>query len=103
MLNGFEEEYIAHASVYADSTNVFMQYYRQAGIGVMKKAWKEAGNDDVVFFSIPYEDITAALDYYFEHYNNGRPFIIAGHSQGQPLLSSYSKNISKNTPIITSA
>lgn len=27
-------------------------------------------------------DVYAALDYYFAHYNDGRPFIIAGHSQG---------------------
>lgn len=27
-------------------------------------------------------DIYAALDYYFENYNEGRPFILAGHSQG---------------------
>ena len=35
---------------------------------------------------MPYSDITAALDYYFEHYNNGRPFIIAGHSQGSAII-----------------
>lgn len=29
-----------------------------------------------------YQDIQAAFQYYLEHYNNGRPFIIASHSQG---------------------
>ncbi|MBQ4402434.1 MAG: DUF3089 domain-containing protein [Synergistaceae bacterium] len=28
---------------------------------------------------------TAALDYYFENCNNGRPFIIAVHSQGSMI------------------
>ena len=40
-----------------------------------------------LFSTIPYADVTAALDYYFENYNNGRPFIIAGHSQGSGIVS----------------
>ena len=39
------------------------------------------------------QDPTRALDYYFEHLNQGRPFIIAGHSQGSmttlKLLATY--------------
>ncbi len=31
-------------------------------------------------------DVYAALDYYFKHYNQGRPFILAGHSQGSMML-----------------
>ena len=31
---------------------------------------------------IPKADVFAAFDYYIKHYNNGRPFILAGHSQG---------------------
>jgi hypothetical protein len=40
-------------------------------------------------------DVFAAFDYYIKHYNNGRPFILAGHSQGSNelayLLSEYMK------------
>ncbi len=85
MLNGFAEEYIAHATVYEDATNVFMPYYRQAGMVVMKKSWQETGNVDAAISGMPCSDITAALDYYFENCNNGRPFIIAGHSQGSAI------------------
>ncbi len=84
MLEGAQGEYVVHASAFADSTNVFMPYYRQAGMPIMKKAWKETGNCDAAI-TMPYEDITAALDYYFEHYNGGRPFILAGHSQGSAI------------------
>ena len=35
---------------------------------------------------MPAADVTAAFDYYIRHYNNGRPFIIAGHSQGANVL-----------------
>ncbi|MEG1246868.1 DUF3089 domain-containing protein, partial [Gordonibacter sp.] len=34
----------------------------------------------------PLQDVTTALDYYFEHCNQGRPFILAGHSQGSQIL-----------------
>src|SRR6266487_2349803 len=33
-------------------------------------------------FDKAYEDVKAAFEYYLQHYNNGRPIIIASHSQG---------------------
>ncbi|MBQ7155938.1 MAG: DUF3089 domain-containing protein [Synergistaceae bacterium] len=85
MLKGFEVEYMTQASVYADSTNVFVPYYRQSGLRYAGEAWKKTGSLDAALLGMPYEDITTALDYYFEHCNNGRPFIIAGHSQGSAI------------------
>ena len=35
---------------------------------------------------MPAKDVIAAFDYYLKHYNNGRPFILAGHSQGSNTL-----------------
>jgi hypothetical protein len=34
----------------------------------------------------PGTDVAAAFKYYIRHYNNGRPFILAGHSQGSAVL-----------------
>jgi pimeloyl-ACP methyl ester carboxylesterase len=31
---------------------------------------------------LAFEDVKTAFEYYLEHYNNGRPIVIAGHSQG---------------------
>ena len=31
-------------------------------------------------------DVYAALDYFFENYNDGRPFILAGHSRGSEMI-----------------
>ena len=78
-------EYEAHASVYQDATNVFVPYYRQAGMKYATKVAKETGSIEAAITGIPYDDISAALDYYFENYNQGRPFIIAGHSQGSAM------------------
>ena len=86
MLEGVAGEYALHASAYADSTNVFMPYYRQVGLRYAGVVWKRDGIFDAAIAEGPYGDIVAALDYYFEHYNNGRPFIIAGHSQGSAIV-----------------
>ena len=98
MLKGCEEEYIAHAPVYGAATNVFMPYYRQAGLRYAGEVQKKTGGIDAALLGIPYDDITSALDYYFENYNNGRPFILAGHSQGSAMALLVLKNYFKNHP-----
>ena len=85
MLQGMTGIYLTQASVFEDSHNVFMPYYRQAGIRYAGEVWKKTGSIDAAISGIPYDDITDALDYYFENYNNGRPFILAGHSQGSAI------------------
>ncbi len=87
MLEGIAGEYLLQASVYEESTNVFVPYYRQAGLKKEVDAWKMTGDMRTALTGTPYTDITAALDYYFQHYNQGRPFFIAGHSQGSAMTS----------------
>ena len=98
MLNGVEGQYMVQASAFEDSSNVFVPYYRQAGMKVMKKSWQETGDVDSAISGMPCNDITAALDYYFKNYNNGRPFIIAGHSQGSALVKLLLKTYFKEHP-----
>ena len=86
------------ASVFEESTNVFIPYYRQAGLKRAGEAVKQTGNIDAAISDIPYEDIEAALDYYFTNYNNGRPFILAGHSQGSAIIRYALKNYFKEHP-----
>ena len=85
MLQGVSGEYVLHATTFEDSTNLFLPYYRQAGLRYAGEIHKKTGDVDAALLGIPYDDITAALDYYFENYNDGRPFIIAGHSQGSAM------------------
>ena len=86
MLQGAELEYRDHATAYAESTNVFAPYYRQSGLRYAGEVIKKTGDFNNALLGLPYEDITAALDYYFEKCNEGRPFIIAGHSQGSAMV-----------------
>ena len=98
MLEGAESEYLLHATAFADSTNVFMPFYRQVGLRYAGEVWKRDGIFDAAVADMPYGDIVAALDYYFEHYNGGRPFIIAGHSQGSAIVKMVLKKYFKEHP-----
>ncbi len=71
-------------SAFGDYTNVYAPYYRQTNLAVAKGMTGEEYEE----YNMQEQrtDIYAALDYFFEHYNNGRPFILAGHSQGACLL-----------------
>ena len=40
----------------------------------------------------------SAFDYYIKHLNNGRPFILAGHSQGSNLLANMLSGYMKKNP-----
>ena len=98
MLEKTQSEFMGHASVYAESTNVFAPYYRQSGLKHEEECWLKTGDMLTALTGTPYTDITAALDYYFENYNNGRPFIIAGHSQGSALTKLCLMNYFKEHP-----
>jgi penicillin V acylase-like amidase (Ntn superfamily) len=70
------------AGVFAGQANVFAPHFRDAHI----KALAASEADKEKALALPYDDISKAFDYYLAHYNNGRPFILAGHSQGSNLL-----------------
>lgn len=98
MIMGAQGEYVTNASVFEDSTNVFAPYYRQAGMRYAGEVREKTGNIDAAISGIPYDDISAALDYFFGTCNCGRPFIIAGHSQGSGMVKYVLKNYFKEHP-----
>lgn len=66
------------ASVFNATCRVYAPRYRQSIIDVFDDLEGE-GKKSLAF---AYEDVKNAFQYYLDHYNNGRPFIIASHSQG---------------------
>ena len=77
---GAEGTYLKDAMAFEKSTNVFVPFYRQSNMAALA----ELREDELIEFQMQEQrtDIYGALDYYFEHFNEGRPFILAGHSQG---------------------
>src|SRR6185295_14274231 len=67
------------ASVFNGSCRVFAPRYRQAHL----KAYFQMNSDQSKkAFDLAYEDLKSAFKYYLDHWNQGRPIIIAAHSQG---------------------
>ena len=68
-------------------------YWRQ--VNATKLSAMSFEEVDAAEWAEPRTDVYAALDYYFENLNGGRPYFLAGHSQGSRLsymvLSEYMK------------
>ena len=70
---------VRHDGEHDTAGNIFAPYYRQANSSPIER--------EQIIDGIPTADGIAAFDYYMKHYNNGRPFILVGHSQGANVLS----------------
>jgi Protein of unknown function (DUF3089) len=67
------------ASIFNGAAKVYAPFYRQGHIDVYYNANKA---DCAAALDLAYADVKAAFEYYLANYNNGRPIIIAAHSQG---------------------
>lgn len=67
------------ASIFNAAGRVYAPRYRQAHLQTFFTDDEEAARRA---FEIAYSDLANAFAYYLEHWNNGRPIIIAAHSQG---------------------
>ena len=56
----------------------YCPYYRQISLNV----WMDGEAAVEELFPLSMEDVSAAFDYYLDNYNEGRPFVLAGFSQG---------------------
>lgn len=72
------------ASVFNQSCRVYAPRYRQAILKSFYTLKTKDGKpgEGVKALDFAYQDVKKAFEYYMKNYNNGRPIIIAGHSQG---------------------
>ncbi len=84
------------ASVFNQRCRIFAPRYRQAYIGNFFAADKAKANQA---FELAYQDIKKAFEYYLAHWNNGRPVIIAAHSQGSLMAERLLKEFFENKPL----
>jgi len=66
------------ASAFNGCCNVYAPRYRQANIFAYLGSEEE--RERILGFA--YQDVKSAFEYYLNNNNNGRPFILASHSQG---------------------
>ncbi|RZJ61768.1 MAG: DUF3089 domain-containing protein [Hymenobacter sp.] len=83
------------ASIFAGVGRLYAPRYRQATLYTFFDKENAASQ---LATELAYTDVKAAFQYYLAHYNRGRPFILAGHSQGGYHLTRLLHELVDNDP-----
>jgi Protein of unknown function (DUF3089) len=83
------------ASVFNGCCKVYVPRYRQATM----YSFAASNDDSRQALELAYQDVLRAFDYFIQHYNQGRPFILAGHSQGSLHLQRLLKDRVIDSPL----
>jgi hypothetical protein len=94
MLTQAPEAFARQATAFETVGNIYAPFYRQDNNSSIDRLNVIAG--------IPTLDAVAAFDYYIRHFNNNRPFILVGHSQGATVLSNLLAGYLKDHPDVYS-
>lgn len=86
---------MAQATAFNAVARVFAPRYSQASLRVFDLGDTELQEP----MNRAYADVRRAFAYYLEHYNRGRPFFLAGHSQGANLGLRLLIERIRNTPV----
>lgn len=84
------------ATIFNGSCRVYAPRYRQM---TLKGFFTKDTTSKRIALSVAYSDVKAAFEYYMAHYNQGRPFIIAAHSQGTAHGTRLVREMIDNKPI----
>ena len=87
---------LLQASAFNQQSRVFSPRYRQAHIGNFYSADSALA---VQALQLAYSDVRNAFRHYLQHNNNGRPIIIASHSQGALMAIELLKEFFDNKPL----
>ena len=85
------------ATAFNGAGKVYAPRYRQAHYWSFVSPDKASSKQAL---DIAYADILSAFRYYMAHYNNGRPFMIASHSQGARHAIQLIKDEIEQTPVM---
>ncbi|HEY0027447.1 MAG TPA: DUF3089 domain-containing protein [Allosphingosinicella sp.] len=67
---------------FAGTCRTFAPIYRQATLAALLRQARGEGQRTAASMSMAYGDVAAAWREYLTKHNNGRPFVLIGHSQG---------------------
>jgi pimeloyl-ACP methyl ester carboxylesterase len=94
MLTQAPQAFARQATAFQTVGNIYAPFYRQDNGSSIDRLNVIAG--------IPTLDAIAAFDYYIKHFNNNRPYILVGHSQGATVLSNLLSEYMKDHPDVYS-
>ena len=100
MLIGSNAAFAHQANAFETVGNIYAPYYRQDDAAVALSL--PVDQRDALVAGAPTLDAVAAFDYYIKHYNKGRPFILAGHSQGSEVIRNLLSGYMKDNPAVYS-
>ena len=83
MRQGAQGAYAIQAAMFEGIANIYAPYYRQ--LDAVYALTLPPADHVAAVAGAPTIDATAAFAYYIEHDNDGRPFILMGHSQGSEV------------------
>lgn len=78
--------------IYDTEADFYAPFYRQVSL----QCYDLPEDEQAEYFDIAYTDIDAAFTYYMKKINNGRPYILAGFSQGGDMI----KRLLENNKLI---
>lgn len=94
--NVIEQSVKFQASAFAKAGKLYVPFYRQSHYKIYVPPYNQQEKDSRM---IAYQDVKAAFQYYLEHYNQGRPIIIASHSQGSIMCGMLLQEFFDGTPL----
>ena len=84
------------ASAFAKAGNLYVPFYRQSHYKIYVSPYDKQEEGSRM---IAYQDVKAAFEYFLKHYNQGRPIIIASHSQGSIMCGMLLQEFFDGTPL----
>ena len=89
LVAGPEEQAVATVQLarFASVCRTFAPMYRQATLAALLRQASGGAPRTAEVIGLAYSDVAKAWRYYLDHHNQGRPFVLIGHSQGTIHLS----------------
>jgi hypothetical protein len=96
MMKGAQTAFQRQATAFRTVGNVYAPYYRQ--IDATYQLSQTFARQKKNIAGIPSTDVFAAFKHFLRHFDQGRPFILVGHSQGSAVLANLLGKYMKTHP-----
>jgi hypothetical protein len=86
---------------FASKCRPFAPLYRQVTLAGLRSilAGRATGNGAMLAAGVQYDDVRDAWNYYLDHDNKGRGFVLVGHSQGSYILAELIRKEIEGKPV----